>query len=85
MAPVPVWSLPGVDVITRAPQGALVFGLLPVVPMTIVSALLMFVVSRLTAAARPGADTLARYFAVPVLSAASGLASRTSLRVPSSE
>jgi hypothetical protein len=40
----------------------MVMGLLPVVPMTIVSALLMVVVSRLTAGSRPGAATLARYF-----------------------
>ena len=59
---VPVWSAFGTDIITRAPQGALVLGLLPVVPMTIVSALLMVVVSRLTSAARPSAATIARYF-----------------------
>jgi SSS family solute:Na+ symporter len=61
-AAVTVWSLSGVDVVTRAPQGALVFGFLPVVPMTIVSALLMIVVSRLTAGSRPGAATISRYF-----------------------
>jgi hypothetical protein len=33
-----------------------------VVPMTIVSALLMVVVSRCTPASRPGGRTLARYF-----------------------
>jgi hypothetical protein len=32
------------------------------VPMTMISALLMVVVSRLTAGARPGAATIARYF-----------------------
>ena len=42
---VPVWSAFGADIITRAPQGALVLGFLPVVPMTIVSALLMWMVS----------------------------------------
>ena len=40
----------------------MVLGCLPVVPMTIVSALLMVIVSRLTAAARASQDTLARYF-----------------------
>ena len=38
------------------------FGLLPVVPMTIVSALLMVVVSRLTASSRPRPQTISRYF-----------------------
>jgi SSS family solute:Na+ symporter len=58
----PVWSVFGVDVITRPAQGAMVLGFLPVVPMTLISAALMVVVSRLTAASRPGAETLARYF-----------------------
>ena len=35
----------------------------PVVAMTLVSALLMVVVSRLTPGSRPGAGTMARYFA----------------------
>jgi SSS family solute:Na+ symporter len=55
-------SVGGADIITRAAAGTMVFGLLPVVPMTIVSALLMIVVSRLTASARPSMTTLARYF-----------------------
>jgi SSS family solute:Na+ symporter len=59
---VPVWSAFGFDIVTRSAGGALVGGLLPVVPMTVVSALLMVVVSRLTRGARPGAPTLARYF-----------------------
>ena len=50
--------LGGVDVVTRAAQGALVLGFLPVVPMTIVSALLMIVVSRLTPGAVPSEATL---------------------------
>jgi|KBSSwiS6_1023812.scaffolds.fasta_scaffold01124_2 hypothetical protein len=52
----------GLDVITRATTGAMVFGLLPVVTMTIVSALLMVGVSALTSGARPGTATLAKYF-----------------------
>ena len=40
----------------------MVLGLLPVVPMTLVSALLMVVVSRWTPGSRPAAATLARYF-----------------------
>ena len=55
-------SIAGVDLITRASIGTLVLGLLPVVPMTIVSALLMIIVSKLTAAARPAPATLERYF-----------------------
>ena len=58
-----VLSLAGIDVVTRAASGALVFGLLPVVPMTIVSALLMIGVSWLTPASRPDRPTLDRYFA----------------------
>jgi hypothetical protein len=52
----------GIDVVTRASTGAMVFGLLPVVPMTLVSALLMIVVSMLTPRTLPGRATLARYF-----------------------
>jgi hypothetical protein len=40
----------------------MVFGFLPVVPMTLISALLMVMVSRWTPGSRPGAATLARYF-----------------------
>jgi SSS family solute:Na+ symporter len=56
-----VLSIAGADVVTRVAAGTMVFGLLPVVPMTIVSALLMIVVSRMTPGARPAAATLARY------------------------
>jgi hypothetical protein len=59
---VPVLSTGGIDVITRGAAGTMVLGLLPVVPMTIVSALLMVIVSRLTKAARPSRATLAKYF-----------------------
>jgi len=61
-ASVPILSIAGVDVITRSAAGTTVMGLLPVVPMTIISSLLMIVVSRLTAAARPGEAALRRYF-----------------------
>ena len=60
-----VMSIGQVDVITRATSGTLVLGFLPVVPMTIISALLMVIVSRLTSSARPSASTLARYFGGP--------------------
>jgi SSS family solute:Na+ symporter len=60
-AAVAVWSVAGVDVITRTAAGTSVLGFLPVVPMTIVSAALLVAVSLATPA--PGAATLARYFA----------------------
>jgi SSS family solute:Na+ symporter len=62
--PVTVLALGGLDIVTRAATGMLVFGLLPVVPMTLMSALLMVVVSKLTPRARPGYATMAKYFAV---------------------
>jgi SSS family solute:Na+ symporter len=59
---VAIVSIAGIDIVTRAATGTMVLGLLPVVPMTIVSALLMVVVSRLTAGSQPARATLARYF-----------------------
>ncbi len=61
-AAVSILSIAGIDVIARAASGTTVLGLLPVVPMTLISALLMVVVSRCTTASRPAAATLARYF-----------------------
>ena len=61
-AAVAVLTIGGVEVVTRAASGTQVLGLLPVVPMTLISALLMVMVSRWTPASRPGAATLARYF-----------------------
>jgi len=58
---VTVWAVGGVDVIARIAAGTTVLGLLPVVPMTIGSALLMFVVSRATAGSVPSPATLAKY------------------------
>ena len=60
-ASVAVLSLGGVDVVSRVASGKTVLGLLPVVPMTLISALLMFVVSSLTPASRPAPATLIRY------------------------
>ncbi len=60
-AAVPVLSLGGVDVISRVASGTTVLGLLPVVPMTLISALLMFVVSSLTPSSRPSPATVIRY------------------------
>jgi len=58
--PLVVWSLAGREVLARTAGGTSVLGFMPVVPMTLVSALLMLVVSRLTP--KPSPATLARYF-----------------------
>ncbi len=58
---VPVLSLAGTHIVTRVASGTTVLGFLPVVPMTIVSAALMLVVSWLTPAAVPQPVTLNRY------------------------
>ena len=60
-AAVAVLSLAGVDLVCRIASGTIVLGLLPVVPMTLMSALLMFVVSSLTPRSRPAPATLIRY------------------------
>lgn len=58
-----VWAMNGVNVITRGAAGTFVLGLLPVVPMTLISALLMIVVSLITkSTSKPSDATLARYF-----------------------
>jgi SSS family solute:Na+ symporter len=55
-----IWSLAGTEVLSRTPGGTAVFGFMPVVPMVIVSALLMVVVSLITS--KPRQTTLAKYF-----------------------
>jgi SSS family solute:Na+ symporter len=55
-----IWAIGGTEVISRTPGGTAVFGFMPVVPMVLVSALLMFLVSLVTA--KPKQSTLARYF-----------------------
>jgi Na+/proline symporter len=55
-----VWSIGGVEILARTPAGTTVFGLLPVVPMVIVSSLLMIVVSLLTKT--PSEKAISRYF-----------------------
>jgi solute:Na+ symporter, SSS family len=56
-----VLSVAGTEIVTRIASGTTVLGLLPVVPMTVISALLMIVVSWLTPTARPQPATLHRY------------------------
>jgi SSS family solute:Na+ symporter len=58
--PVVVWSLAGLPALARTAGGTAVFGFMPVVPITLVSALLIGVVSAFTPKPRP--ETLARYF-----------------------
>ena len=55
-----IWSLGGTEVLARTPGGTAVFRFMPVVPMVIVSALLMWIVSLVTQ--KPAQSTLARYF-----------------------
>jgi Na+/proline symporter len=73
-------SLGGLDIVTRTAGGTMVFGLLPVVPMTIVSGLLMVVVSKLTKGSRPADATLARYSFAPASRVASGRPAPSSRR-----
>lgn len=58
--PVVVWRLFGLDALARTAGGTAVFGFMPVVPMVLVSALLMVVVSALTP--KPSQRTIAKYF-----------------------
>ncbi len=51
----------GIEAIARTPGGTTVFGFMPVVPMVVGSALLMFVVSVVTR--KPQAATIEKYFA----------------------
>jgi solute:Na+ symporter, SSS family len=50
----------GWEVLSRTPGGTAVFGFMPVVPMVIVSALLMWIVSLITS--KPTQATIAKYF-----------------------
>jgi SSS family solute:Na+ symporter len=55
-----VWSLGGLELVTRTAAGLSILGTQPVVPAVLGSALLMLGVSALTA--RPSAETIRRYF-----------------------
>lgn len=54
-----LWSLGGLDLLARTPGGTSVMGFAPVMPMVLISAVLMFVVSLLTRP--PSATTIGRY------------------------
>jgi SSS family solute:Na+ symporter len=54
------YSLGGVEALSRTPGGTAVFGFMPVVPMVLISALLMVIVSWLTS--KPSRTTIERYF-----------------------
>jgi SSS family solute:Na+ symporter len=58
----PAWSLRigGMDAVARTPAGTTILGLLPVVPMTIISALLLVVISLATP--KPSPATMRKYF-----------------------
>ena len=58
--PIVMWSLAGLDVLVRTAGGTAILGLMPVVPITIISALILIGVSAITT--KPSASTLARYF-----------------------
>ena len=63
-ASVAVWSIGDSAIVTRAATGTFVLGFLPVVPMTLISAVLMIVASLATKGfAKPSEPTLQRYFA----------------------
>jgi Na+/proline symporter len=53
-------TLGSFEILSRTPGGTAVFGFMPVVPMVLISALLMFVVSLITS--KPKQTTLAKYF-----------------------
>src|SRR5689334_4964261 len=55
-----IWASGAREMLARTPGGTAVFGFMPVLPMVIVSALLMYVVSLATK--KPAPSTIARYF-----------------------
>ena len=58
--PLVFWNFGGTEALSRTPGGTAVFGFMPVVPMVIVSALLMWLVSLATN--KPSRATIAKYF-----------------------
>jgi SSS family solute:Na+ symporter len=63
-ADVVLWAVGDLAIVSRGATGTFVLGLLPVVPMTLMSALLMIVVSMATRHAKPREATLGRYFSM---------------------
>ncbi|HKY19824.1 MAG TPA: hypothetical protein VJM31_01280 [Vicinamibacterales bacterium] len=58
-----VWAIGDSAIVTRAAAGTFVLGMLPVVPMTLISGLVMILVSLATKSfSKPGELTLRRYF-----------------------
>jgi hypothetical protein len=55
-----VWKAAGIDLLVRTANGTSVAGLLPVVPMTLISVFLMWSVSLMTG--RPSQAAINRYF-----------------------
>jgi Na+/proline symporter len=61
-ASIVVWAIGDWAIVTRGATGTFVMGMLPVVPMTLVSGMLMIAVSLMTRSfAKPGTTTLRRY------------------------
>ena len=58
--PLVIWRIGDIDVLARTAGGTAVLGLLPVVPMTLVSGVLMWAVSLVTR--KPSRETIERYF-----------------------
>jgi len=58
--PVTIWRAGGMDLLIRTANGTAILGLMPVVPMTLISGLIMVVVSWLTPP--PSNGTISRYF-----------------------
>jgi len=58
--PATYWSMAGIPLLQRTATGTAVAGFLPVLPMTLISAFLMFAVSTLTP--KPSRATIDRYF-----------------------
>ena len=59
-APTIIWLVGDIVVLSRTTGGTAVFGLLPVVPMTVISTLLMVFVSRFSP--KPSREKIAKYF-----------------------
>lgn len=55
-----IWSVGGIEALSRTPGGTAVLGFMPVVPMVIISALLMILFSKLTS--KPSGETVEKYF-----------------------